>query len=348
MNELELSEGEKQLLGALLSIELYPEDGKTGKKLATTPENLRKRGILVQKNVFDKKAQLADWTDAYKVLLTKGLIQCSGSVYALTEKGRPYARRARSERLGKWFDNLLIRWDESAAYSAFCKRVFGKDLCQAGSVDMHQLEKLLEVLNLTKENRVLDMGCGIGKIAEYISDVTHTHVLGIDIASKAIQRAQARTQEKRALLEFREIDMNNLSLPPASVDTIIALDTLHYIENLEKTIGQMKSLSPQGQMGLFYFQSCSDDETPDMLLPDNTHLAQALKRHDLPFQTWDFTERAKEFSLRILQVAKELMEEFKAEDNFDLYENQIEGGEEEIQRLEAGKERRYLYYVQIP
>ena len=347
MKELELPDGEKQLLDAILSIELYPDDEETRKKLASTPENLRNRGILILKNMFDRKAQLADWTDAYKGLLTKGLIQCSGSLYSLTEKGRPYALRTRSKRLGKRFDNLLIRCDGSAAYSILCERVFGKDLCQAGSVDMHQLEKLLEVLNVTKESRVLDMGCGIGKITEYISDITHAHVLGIDIASRAIQRAQARTQEKRAFIEFREIDMNNLSLPPASIDTIIALDTLHFLENLEKTIGQMKSLLPQGQMGLFYFQSCSDDETPDMLLPGNTHLAQALKRHGLPFLTWDFTERVKEFSYRLLQAAKELKEEFKAEDNFDLYENQIEGSEEEIQRLEAGKERRYLYYVQI-
>ena len=143
--------------------------------------------------------------------------------------------------------------------------------------------------------------------------------------------------------------MNNLSLPPASIDTIIALDTLHYVENLEKTISQMKSLlPPQGQMGLFFFQSCSDDDNPDVLLPRNTHLAQALKRHNLPFRTWDFTERYREFSLLSLQVATELKEEFEAEDNLDLYEDQIEGREGDIQRLNAGKEKRYLYHVQIP
>ncbi|MBU7018536.1 MAG: class I SAM-dependent methyltransferase [Theionarchaea archaeon] len=349
MNELELSEGEKQLLDALLSIELYPHDEETGKKLTTTPEDIRKRGILIQKYMFDKKAKLADWTGMYEGLLTKGLIQYSGSVYALKDEGRPYAFRARSERLGRRFDNLMIRWDGSTVHSLLCERVYGKDLCQAGRVDMHQLEKLLEVLNLTSENRVLDMGCGIGKITEFISDLTHAHILGIDLASKAIQRAQARTEEKRARLEFREADMNNLSLPPASIDTVIALDTLHYLENLEKTIGQMKSwLQPHGQMGLFSFQYSSENDTPDLLLPSNTDLAQALKKHDLPFQTWDFTERDKEYSRRLFQVATELKEEFKAEDNLDLYEDQIGGLEEDIQFLDAGKKRRYLYYVRMP
>ena len=349
MKELELSEGEKQLLDAILSIELFPEDEETGEKLTNTLEDLRNRGILIQKYIYDKKARLADWTGAYEGLMAKGLIQCSGSVYDLTPEGRPYALRARSERFGKRYDNLMIRWDQSAAYSVLCERVYGKDLCQAGRVTMQQLGTLLEVLNLTSKNRVLDMGCGIGKITEYISDLTCAHILGIDYASKAIQRAQARTEEKRARLEFREADMNNFSLRPASVDTIIALDTLHYLENLEKSIGQMKSwLQPHGQMGLFSYQTCSDDDTPDILHPSNTNLAQALKKYDLPFRTWDFTEKDKEYCRRLFQVATELKEEFQAEDNFDLYEDQIGGLEEDIRNLDAGKERRYLYHVQLP
>lgn len=344
----ELSEGEKQLLDAILSIERYPDDEETGKKLTSAPETLRTRGILIQKWALGNQATLADWTNAFESLLMKGLIQRDGSLYVLTSTGRPYAVRARSERFGKRFSNILIRSERSTAHSSFCERVFGKDLCQADMMDMMQLEKLLKVLNLTSENRVLDVGCGIGKIAEYISDVTHAHVLGIDIAAEAIKRAQARTRAKRNCVEFREGDLNNLSLPPASVDTIIAIATLHYAENLEKTIGQMKALlTPHGQMGLFSFQYCFANDTPDILLPNNTGLAQALKKHDLSFRTWDFTEREKEIRRRQLQVATELMEEFRAEGNLDLCEDRIEECETDLPRLEAGKKRRYLYHVQL-
>ena len=348
MKELNLSEGEKQLLDALRSIELFPDDEETGQKLTSTPENLRNRALLIQKSVSGAEAEPADWEDAFETLQAKGLIQYDGSVYVLTDEGRPYAVRARTERFGKRFNNTLIRSDKSKAYSSFCERVFGRDLCQANLMDMSQLKKLLEVLNLTSENRVLDMGCGMGRIAEYISDVTHAHVLGIDIADEAIKRAQARTLKKRYRLEFREGDLNNLLLPPASADTIIAIATLHYAENLEKTIGQMKAvLTPHGQMGLFSFQYCFDDDTPDILLPDNTNLAQALKKHNLPFKAWDFTEKEKEIWHRQLQVATELMEEFRAEGNLDLCEDRIEECEEDLPRVEAGKKRQYLYHVHL-
>ncbi len=346
---VKISEAEKQLLDAILSIELYPDEGETGKKLISTPENLRKRGKVIQEWALGKQAKLVDWENAFESLITKAFIQHKGSIYFLTSLGRPHAVHARRERVGKKFSNILIRSERSKAYSVFCERVFGRDLCQANMMDMLQLKKLLEVLNLTEKNRVLDIGCGIGKIAEYISDMTQAHVLGIDIATEAIKRAQIRTQEKRNRLEFREGDLNNLSLPPASVDTVIAIATLHYTENLEKTIGQMKTvLRPNGQMGLFSFQYCFADDTPDILLPDKTQLAQALKKHNLSFKTWDFTEREKKIRRRQLQIGTALMEEFQAEGNLDLCEDRIEECELDLPRLDAGKKRRYLYHVQLP
>ncbi|MFW9915161.1 MAG: class I SAM-dependent methyltransferase [Candidatus Thorarchaeota archaeon] len=349
----QLVEEEKQILDALRSLELYPqankeeedENFKQGERLPPTAEYLHRRGRLI----YEMKTKAsADWTNAFERLRTKEFIQSDGPKYMLTRVGRSLARKVRRERIGQRFSDYLIRSESSKAHSSFCERVFGKDLCQANLMDMIQLEKLLEVLNLTAENRVLDMGCGIGKIAEYISDRTRAHVLGIDIALKAIQRAQARTQEKRDRLEFREGDLNDLSLPPASVDTIIAVATLHYAENLEKTVGQMKTiLTPQGQMGLFTFQYRGSNESLDILRPDKTQIGQALKKYNLVFRTWDFTEREKDIWRKELKAATDLESEFRAEGNLDLCEDRIEECKADLPRLEAGEKRRYLYHVQM-
>ncbi len=347
MEEPTLSEGERQLLDAILSIERYPEDGETGKKLTSTPEGLCNREMVIAKD-SGWQVEVPEWTDAFTSLVSKGLITREGSLYVLTALGRPYAVRARAERLGRRYDNLFLRSERSAAYSAFCERVLGRDLCQHNVADMIQLGKLLEVLNLKPGDRVLDMGCGSGKIAEYISDQTHAHVLGIDMAVGALDRARARTQEKRNRLDYQKGNMNDLSLPPASMDAIIAVDTLHFVENLQKTVGQMKALlKPHGQMGLFSFQYRDNDNT-DILLPENTLLGQTLTEYDLPFQTWDFTEREKEIHRLQLQVAADLMEEFRAEGNLDLYKDIIEESEEDLKSLNAGTKRRYLYHVQLP
>ncbi len=243
-----LSDAEKQLLDAILSIALYPdahpeesdENLQAGEEMTAIAENLRKRGNLIEVSTFGKKAKLLDWTPAFLHLVDAGLIQFEDGIYRLTDTGIIQAQHERVERTGRRFSDYFIRSVKSAAHAEFCQRIFGKNLCQADLMDMVQLEKLPEVLNLSAENNVLDLACGMGAIAEYISDTTEAHVIGVDIANEAIAHAQERTQKKRDRLEFRYGDMNNLDFPPASFDTIIAIASLHYTENLGETIRQMK------------------------------------------------------------------------------------------------------------
>ena len=353
---INLKDAEKQLLDAVLSIELYPdtnpeeadENLKVGEKMMPSAENLRKRGKLIQVTAFGKKAKLMDWTAAFPRLVKAGFIQFNDGIYQLTATGRIQARLARIERTGKRFSDYHARCAKSAANAEFCQRVFGKNLCQADLMDMVQLEKLLAVLNLSAENKVLDLACGIGAIAEYISDTTGAHIIGVDIANDAIAHAQERTQQKRDRLEFRYGDMNNLDFPPASFDTIIAIASLHYAENLHETVDQLiKVLTPDGQMGLFAFQYASESDSPNVLLPENTALARVLQKHSLDFQTWEFTEQEIKIRRRQLQVAKELMEAYQDEGNLDLCEDRIEECEIDLPRLEAGMKRRYLYHVRL-
>ena len=97
-------------------------------------------------------------------------------------------------------------------------------------------------------------------------------------------------------------------------------------------------------MGIFYGESHVFDFSK--LSSENTQLAQALKKHDLNFRTWDYTERERELRQRQREVVAELKQEFQAEDNLDIYNDLIEENESNLQLLEAGKKRRYLYYVQ--
>ena len=354
-NEIPLSEGEKQVLDAMLSLEIYPfaneeeedEKIKKGDNIPSNRENLRKRAILI-KTSEGEEAKLADWKNSFKFLIESKLIQVDNDIYSLTSSGRKRATQVRTERIGNKFSDLLIRCDKSKAHATFCTKVFGKNLCQANIMDMELLEKLLEVLKLTSKNRVLDLACGVGRIAEYISDTTQAYVLGIDIATDIIKYNQERTQEKITCLEYKVGDINNLDLPRKSFDTIIAVAALHFTTNLTKTIEQLKSiLSPNGQMGLFTFQYCSDNDSPEILLPENTNLGKALKKNDLSFKTWDFTEKEKEIRRKQVHYANELREQYQKEGNIDICEGRIEENELDLPQLESGNKRRYLYYVKI-
>lgn len=352
-----VSEAEEQILDALYSLveirpDALPEEAddviKAGDRLPPTEGNIRKRWQAIQASTPGEGAGLIDWTGAFEALLEKGLLQLDGSVYTLTDSGFVQAKRIRLERISRWFDDEHIRNQKSRAYSILCERVFGKDLVQANVVDMVQLGKLLEVLALSPKNRVLDLACGAGVIAEYISDSTGAHVLGVDVAAEAIRYAQARTRDKRDRLEFRYGNMNCLDLPPGSVDTVVAIAALHFAEDLDKTIGQLvEIIKPAGQMGLFTFQYASDTDSLESLSSETTKLARVLQSHSLHFQAWDFTLREIETHRKQLQAARDLKEDFRREGNLDFYENVIEESETDLPLLEAGKKRSYLYHVRL-
>ncbi len=66
------------------------------------------------------------------------------------------------------------------------------NLCQFNMTPMNQLNDLIKKMNLKRDSHILDLGCGIGIISEYISDKTESKVTGVDFAAPAIQRGNDR------------------------------------------------------------------------------------------------------------------------------------------------------------
>ena len=351
-----LCDSEKQILDAVLSLELYPQatpeeaegDLQAGEDMRPTLENLRRRGKLIQEDTFGERGNLLDWNVAFPSLVEARLLQIEAGLYTLTAAGRVQARLARTARFGAMFSDYFRRLSVSKAHAEFCQRVFGVNLCQADLMDMDQLGVLLDALDLSEKNRVLDLACGLGRVAEFISDTTGAHVTGVDIATDAIALAQERTRKKRHRLEFRYGDMNNLDLQPGCFDTIIAIAALHFAKDMAQTVQQLVNLlTPDGQMGLFTFQYGSDGDPPESLLPENTNLAQALKPFPIDYRTWDFTQKEIDVRRKQVQIATDLKEAYRLEGNLDLCEDRIEECEIDLPRLEGGTKRRYLFHVRL-
>lgn len=182
-----------------------------------------------------------------------------------------------------WYTQYYAVVASSQANAQFCERLHGHNLCQHDFTEMAHLDKLIEVADLRPGQRVLDLGCGNGLIAEYLSDRSDAHVTGIDFIPEAIRQAQERTRSKRDRLEFRVGNIGAPDFPDASFDLLVSIDTL-YFTPLPETIGRMKQiLKPDGQMAMFYSHGCLPHESletfpKEKILPDGTPLAQALQQ----------------------------------------------------------------------
>jgi 2-polyprenyl-3-methyl-5-hydroxy-6-metoxy-1,4-benzoquinol methylase len=339
MNTISFSEAEKQLLATVRLIEIRPQDWETGETIVATRQQLLEQGSLF----LDE--ELIDWSQAFDSLLRKNLLQIEGRRYVLTRDGRISAARFYREVAGRRFGLVLTLCERSAAYSSFCEAVLGQDLCQYSVLDVEQLDRLIQVLDLTPEDHVLDLGCGIGKISEYISDRTGARLTGIDLAGPAIRRANDRTVTKRQRVDFVEADIGTLELD-TRFHAIVGIDTLYFLDDLPGTVGKLADLLvPRARMGILCSELLRGGDKDYDLQPSETRMGQALAANGLQYRALDYTQNEEEIWRRRGRLLEELRTAFETEGNLALYGLLRRETERSMRWVEAGRVRRFLYHV---
>lgn len=180
-------------------------------------------------------------------MVSNGLIFQSDGVYSFSSAGRKLAQQNDAREFG----NLLIAHEKSTAYREMCRQLYGSDRCQFDMLTQSQLEKLLDVLNISKCKSILDVGCGTGALTEYIADLTDGKIMGIDFSSEAIEFAQKRTGEKQSRISFQVMDMDEIDFPSKSFDTVISIDTLYFVNDLYKPVHAIRDSLQEGNLALY-------------------------------------------------------------------------------------------------
>jgi ubiquinone/menaquinone biosynthesis C-methylase UbiE len=345
-----MSDLEKRILVVLSILEANRKSENTdeyvfpdGRRVGPTIEGIKsflKEGATMDMEKIDTS------TDQ---LLQRKLVIKKSDCYFLSEVGKRVGKELKTERMSKGYDDLLSRTETSKAYSLFCERVFGKDLSQFNVLDMEQLNTLTKKVELNPGEVALDLGCGNGRIAEYISDTTGAKIVGLDFASEVIKRARQRTDDKKDHLTYLVGDMDDLSFEEHSFDAVISIDTLYFVENINATIEKLKNLlkTPNGKLAIFYDQSCAPDESRDVLLPENTKVGKALSSNGLAYETVDYTANSKRIWIREIQAAEELKELFAKEGNTDIYEDRAQDAKRTLETIRNGRQVRHFYLARL-
>jgi ubiquinone/menaquinone biosynthesis C-methylase UbiE len=214
---------------------------------------------------------------------------------------------------------------------------------------MAQLDALLATLALQPTDRVLDLGCGVGLIAEYIADRSGATVTGLDYMPEAIEEASRRTAAKRNRVNFYTGNLDHLPFPPASFDALVAIDTLYMPNDLDDTLAQMRTiLRPGGQMGIFYSHMIWDEEASlEVLQIERTPLGEALARAGLAYTTQEFTEATYSHLQRKYKIAETLKANFIAEGHEFLYKYLVAESERSPLPYDSNtcRMRRYMLHV---
>ncbi len=113
--------------------------------------------------------------------------------------------------------------------------------------------QMMKDLNLKHEDRVLDIGCGKGRIAAHVARVSHAHVTGINIDDEQLKYAKQFTLEKglEEQTNFQKRDMNELPFPfeDGSFHAVYHVQAFSYSKDLNKLLKEIhRILKPGGRM----------------------------------------------------------------------------------------------------
>ncbi|MGM0123870.1 hypothetical protein IGI37_001244 [Enterococcus sp. AZ194] len=106
----------------------------------------------------------------------------------------------------------------------------------SGAGEWHQLKKLFP--NFT-DKRVLDLGCGYGWHCRYASQQGASSVLGIDVSTRMVKKAQEMTTE--ATIDYQVMKMEEID-QLGTFDCVISSLALHYVSSFEEIVKKVHSL----------------------------------------------------------------------------------------------------------
>lgn len=102
-----------------------------------------------------------------------------------------------------------------------------------------------------KNKRVLDLGCGPGLHSEYAAANGASKVLGIDLSSRMIERAQANSMFPN--VQYQVGSISDIDYPANSFDTVISAMAFHYVPSYEDIVRQVQKCLVEG--GEFVFST---------------------------------------------------------------------------------------------
>ena len=239
------------------------------------------------------------------------------------------------------FSNKIRRLSKSSTYLEYCEEVYGYRIPLFNMMDQAQLDFVMQSIPLSKDDTVLDLGCGPMSILQLLTDKYGCHGIGID------QLDEEAAGESGGNVSYIKGDIDAFSSYQLNPTVTLCIDSLYFSADAEALIRQLRAIVPN-RLYLFYSQYLFGESSADkgMLACGNTAIGAILNQNGIPFTAVDYSENEfhlYEASLRALQKHARA---FEAEGNGDLLENKRREDALGLELYEKGCASRYLYIVE--
>jgi ubiquinone/menaquinone biosynthesis C-methylase UbiE len=111
--------------------------------------------------------------------------------------------------------------------------------------------------------RALDVACGTGETACYLTEQFSARVVGIDASAEMVRRGEAKARDKGLNIEFKTADAARLPFADATFDVAICECTLCLLEKEEVVKEMARVVRPNGCVGIH--DLCWQENAPEDL-----------------------------------------------------------------------------------
>ncbi|MBN2368976.1 MAG: class I SAM-dependent methyltransferase [Vicinamibacteria bacterium] len=157
--------------------------------------------------------------------------------------------------------------------------------------DEKRLARLLALWRILPGQRVLEPGCGSGRLTERLARIVKPPgaVIAFDLSTEMLLRASRRVLPAPAAALMRA-SVTSIPVADAGIDRVICFNAFPHFENAGAAIEEIRRvLRPGGCLWIAHLESReivnqrhidAADEIGGHLLPPSRSLADLLKRHD--------------------------------------------------------------------
>jgi SAM-dependent methyltransferase len=149
------------------------------------------------------------------------------------------------------YDNAYGKYGDEV-YRQIRVETYGEDFGQTSWVTTEESAEIIRILALTRDAKVLEIGCGSGRYALQVASATGCRVLGVDINKPGVENANrlAVEQNLAELAQFEQCDASQpLRFDDATFDAVFSNDVLCHIPGRGKLLSELfRVLKPGGRL----------------------------------------------------------------------------------------------------
>jgi ubiquinone/menaquinone biosynthesis C-methylase UbiE len=148
------------------------------------------------------------------------------------------------------------------SFVRFCESEFGSAVmdCEAAYIKQH----------VAPDDRILDVGCGIGSLEERFTDYD---IVGIDISE-----AMVRTARQRTSTPFLVDDARTLPVRTDAVDAVVFVATLEFISEIEAVLKEATRVLRSGGRIVALILNTRSEYVQSNLRRDGSYFQQMVHR----------------------------------------------------------------------